>query len=237
VISNQHYEQVPIDQLIPHPDNPRRGDVDAIGESIDAHGFYGAVVAQRSTGRILAGNHRWMALKARGAAEIPVLWVDVNDDQARKILLADNRSTDLATYDESALLALLEQVGADAEALTGTAFSVDDLEDLAARLGEVPTSPPTTVQPQYAESDEETAARAERLGANAEQDEEASASGLREFVVVLDLDEHTEAVARLAELRRGLGTEVSSGDLVLGALRAVTPKMIRGHLPEREAAA
>ena len=54
----QAYELVAPRALRPHPRNPRRGDVDAIEESIAENGFYGCVVAQRSTGYILAGNHR-----------------------------------------------------------------------------------------------------------------------------------------------------------------------------------
>ena len=45
----QDYELVPIDQLHNHPDNPRRGATEHIARSVATHGFYGAVVAQRST--------------------------------------------------------------------------------------------------------------------------------------------------------------------------------------------
>lgn len=55
----QRYDAAfPIDQLVEHPDNPRRGDEAAIDDSMAVHGFYGAVVVQASTRRIIAGNHR-----------------------------------------------------------------------------------------------------------------------------------------------------------------------------------
>jgi ParB-like chromosome segregation protein Spo0J len=57
-IINQEYELVPTGRLRPHPRNVNRGDLAVIAESIAQNGFYGAVVAQRSTGYILAGNHR-----------------------------------------------------------------------------------------------------------------------------------------------------------------------------------
>jgi hypothetical protein len=39
-----------------NPENPRRGNIEA--ESIDANGFYGAVIAQVSTRRILENHER-----------------------------------------------------------------------------------------------------------------------------------------------------------------------------------
>ena len=100
-ILSSTYELVAIDALTPHPENPRRGDIEAVAESIDQNDFYGAVIAQVSTRRILVGNHRWKAAKKRGALFIPVLWVDCDDDRARRILLADqwksiNRSPGVA---------------------------------------------------------------------------------------------------------------------------------------------
>ena len=62
----QETTTVSIRKLKQHPKNPRRGNVKAIRASIDVHGFYGAIVAQRSTGHILAGNHRCIAAKRTG---------------------------------------------------------------------------------------------------------------------------------------------------------------------------
>src|SRR4029453_3692531 len=140
---SQRYEVVPIEDVQPHPDHPRRGDVDRLAVSIDRNGFYGACVVQRSTGFILAGNHRWMAARARGLAEVPVIWVDVDLDQARRIMLADNRFSDLATYDEGALGALLAQVLDDSGDLIGTGYLESDLASLLSDLENFqPAEPP-----------------------------------------------------------------------------------------------
>ena len=37
----------------PHPDNPRVHDEDALDESLEANGFYGAVLVQKSTGHVI----------------------------------------------------------------------------------------------------------------------------------------------------------------------------------------
>ena len=134
-IRNERYELVPIDALTPHPKNPRRGDVGAIAKSIAANGFYGAVVAQTGTNYILAGNHRWRAAKGEGATEVPVLWVDVDEKTARRILLADNKTSDDATYDEEALARVLEEVRSDAD-FAGTGYTDADLDKLIAKVGD-----------------------------------------------------------------------------------------------------
>lgn len=65
-LPTKRFEVVPIDSVRPHPQNPRRGNVDAIAQLIRANGFRGALVVQRSTGYILAGNPRWLAAKKAG---------------------------------------------------------------------------------------------------------------------------------------------------------------------------
>ena len=127
-----------IDAVTPHPRNPRQGDVGAIHQSIAANGFYGQIVAQRSTGHILAGNHRWLAAKQAGAKRVPVTWVDVDDAHALRILLADNRTSDLASNDEYNLAQLLIEIQEATGDLTGTGYDGDDLDDLLTRL-ELPT--------------------------------------------------------------------------------------------------
>lgn len=133
------YSVVPLDDLTEHPDNPRQGDVGAIIQSVEANGFYGAIVAQRSTGRVLAGNHRLKALRQLGVAEVPVVWADVDDSTARRILLADNRANDLAAYNDSALADLLRTVLAEDGTLDGTLFDGDDLDALLADLAPLPS--------------------------------------------------------------------------------------------------
>jgi len=55
-----------IDSLAHHPENPREGDIGAIVTSIKKNGWFGVVVAQKSSGYILAGNHRIEAAKICG---------------------------------------------------------------------------------------------------------------------------------------------------------------------------
>jgi ParB-like chromosome segregation protein Spo0J len=119
---------VPIDDLVEYPGNARRGDLDVIAESIKTNGFYGVVVRQRSTGYVLAGNHRFKAAKIAGLDSVPVQDVDVDDATARRINLVDNRSNQLAGYDTVALSELLA-LAMDEGSLVGTGFTEDDYAD------------------------------------------------------------------------------------------------------------
>lgn len=130
----QRYDAaVPIGDLVEHPDNPRRGDEDAIDASMAAHGFYGAVIVQASTRRIIAGNHRTRVARRRGETTVPVLWLDVDDEQARRLLLVDNRTADDASYNMAELTRLLDELGTGN--LDGTGYDDADLARLLKRWG------------------------------------------------------------------------------------------------------
>lgn len=109
-----------------YPGNARRGDVDAIAKSLEINGQFQPIIYQLSTQYVLAGNHTLEAARKLRWAEIEAAPVDVNDDEARKIVLAANRTADLATYDLDALSAMLREV----DDLTGTGFTDDDVTDL-----------------------------------------------------------------------------------------------------------
>lgn len=120
----------PIGDVVPHPENPRNGDVDAIIESIRLHGLYAGVAAQTTTRRIIVGNHRYAALMELGAERLPVTWADVDDDLALRILLGDNKIGDLARNDEAQLLDLLRRL----DTFDGTGFTPRDIERLISRV-------------------------------------------------------------------------------------------------------
>lgn len=135
-IVNQKHEQVAVTRLQPHPRNPNVGNLDAISTSIKENGFYGAVVAQKSTGYILVGHHRYQAALHAGAEKIPVFWVDVDDTRALKILLADNRTAELAIRDEEALATLLQELADSEEGLLGSGYDSTDLDTLLAKVSD-----------------------------------------------------------------------------------------------------
>lgn len=123
---------VPLSDLRTYGANPRHGNVDAIAESLRVNGQYRPVVVNSRTSEILAGNHTFLAAKQLGWPAIAATFVDADEEQAARIVLVDNRSNDLATYDDAALLELLQSL----EGLAGTGFSDADLNALLATVVE-----------------------------------------------------------------------------------------------------
>ena len=125
--------------------NPRRGDVTAIAGSLRTNDQYKPITVNVGTftGRpneVLAGNHTLMAFRDLGEKhpddprweEILVHWVDVDDDKAKRIVAADNRTSELGTNDAQALADLLNGLGD----LEGTGYASTDLNDLMEQLGQ-----------------------------------------------------------------------------------------------------
>lgn len=136
-VINDGFEMVPVDKLSTFPGNPRAGDIAMIRESIRTNGFYGSVGVQRSTGLIVWGNHRFLAARDEGATDVPVTWVDCSDVEARRILAVDNRSNDLADYDQGKLAELLASFEGE---FSGTGYAQSDLDALLAELSPAPTA-------------------------------------------------------------------------------------------------
>lgn len=127
----------PLDSLRPHPENPNRGDVDRIVESLDAFGQYRPIVANEQ-GTILAGHHVFYAARQRGDTDILVTVVDADEADSRRILLADNRLAELGEGpDVDLLLAALESMGDDD--FFGTGFD----DDYVKALQEAAEGPPS----------------------------------------------------------------------------------------------
>lgn len=138
MLLDQDFALVDVDSLLPHPENPRRGDVAAIAESIEVNGFYGAVIAQRSTRRILVGEHRVTAARLEGATVVPVLWVDVDDDHARRIVLVDDRTSDLAETDTAALAEILAILATTDGGARGSGYDEQTVADILAAAATPP---------------------------------------------------------------------------------------------------
>lgn len=128
--------QAPISLLKFYPGNARRGDIDLIAESLERLGQYKPVVAcvgdkaPELANVILAGNHTVMAAQRLGWDTIDAHWVDVDADTAKRVVIADNKSSDEATYEVEELVNLLTEL----PDLSGTGFDRDELDELLEAL-------------------------------------------------------------------------------------------------------
>ncbi len=214
------YETVAWDSLKPHVNNPRSGDLDAIAESLRVNGIYRPIVVA-ADGTILAGHHLWHAAGSLKYAEVPIvrLPVDPNSETARRIMLADNRTSDLGRYDDAALAEILQSLDADA-GLSGTGYSPDDLSDLLAleayrdrsTLGELMTHA----------GGAESAARVEgsvRDPGYAGYRTDYVSKDSRSLILPLALAEYDHIIALLAQARSRAGVD-NNVDAIKAALEA-----------------
>ena len=126
----EQVHDIPVTVLKPYDGNARLGNVAMIAESLRVNGQYRPIVVRKGTNEILAGNHTWRAAVELGWSSVKAVFVEVDDDGARRIVLVDNRSNDVAGYDDSALVALLGSL----PTLEGTGFDQESVDSLLASL-------------------------------------------------------------------------------------------------------
>ncbi len=106
IISKHCLKQLNPHSLNPHPDNPRqhsKAQISQIAKSIQTFGFKIPILVD-SNHQIIAGHGRVEASKQLNLKEIPALIADdLSPIQARALMLADNKLTENATWDEALL--------------------------------------------------------------------------------------------------------------------------------------
>ena len=119
----------PVDKLQHLDGNPRVGNVEAVAKSYDKFGQRKPIVATKD-GTVISGNHQLAAAKQLGWDKIAVLFTDDDELTAKAFALADNRTSDLGTYDDDFLADMLGSVASDLDMLEATSFTEKDLFNL-----------------------------------------------------------------------------------------------------------
>lgn len=94
-------ERWKLDRVKPYEKNPRINDaaVDAVAESIRQFGFRQPIVVD-AEGVIVCGHTRWKAALKLGLTEVPVhVAKDLSPEKIKAYRIADNKSSELATWD------------------------------------------------------------------------------------------------------------------------------------------
>lgn len=122
-----------VDTLIPYINNPRNNDaaVDAVASSIKNFGFKVPIVIDANN-EIINGHTRLKAAKKLGLEEVPVIIAnDLSPEQVKAFRLADNKVSELATWDDTLLSQELEELqGLDFD-MSAFGFEVDDLKGVS----------------------------------------------------------------------------------------------------------
>ena len=126
-------ERRKIAELKADPDNARKHsqrNLETIAASLEQFGQRRPVVT-RSDGTILAGNGMTQAAELLGwdALDVTVVPDDWSDERARAYAIADNRTSDLAEWDEQQLLDSLTSLNDD-ELLAAAGYNETEFDDL-----------------------------------------------------------------------------------------------------------
>jgi hypothetical protein len=132
--------ELPVDELVDWPGNPRLHDDDLIDASIELYGQTRSVLCRElPDGRVqlLGGHGSRDGFKRAGHATVRCEVLEVtDDDMARGIVSMDNRTNDRAGYDDELLLRELREAEASPLGLAATGWREDELDDLRAQLEE-----------------------------------------------------------------------------------------------------
>jgi hypothetical protein len=132
-----------IDDLKPDPTNPRRHSkkqVRQIKNSIKTFGFIVPILTDRD-GNVIAGHGRLLAARELGWTEVPTLRLDhLTPEQARVFMIADNRLTEIAAWDDRLLAQQLKELSLlDLDfSLELTGFEMGEIDLRIASLEDLP---------------------------------------------------------------------------------------------------
>jgi DNA modification methylase len=132
-----------IDTLQPDPSNPRRHSKKQIGqiaESIKVFGFIVPILIDRD-GKKIAGHGRVLAARALGMTKVPTVCLDhLTPAQARVFMIADNKLTENAAWDDQLLAQQFKDLS-----LLGLDFSLEvtgfDMAEIDLRISSLEDRP------------------------------------------------------------------------------------------------
>lgn len=104
-----------INLIIPYENNPRNNDkaVEAVANSIREFGFKVPIIIDKNN-VIIAGHTRLKAAKKLGLTDVPVVKADdLTEDQVKAFRLADNKVSEIASWNEDLLLEELKAINLD----------------------------------------------------------------------------------------------------------------------------
>lgn len=154
---------LPVSFLKPNPQNPRKHNdrqIRLLAKSIKAVGFNVPILVDRDQ-NVIAGHGRILAARLLGIEEVPTIRLDhLTEEQAKAFMIADNRLTEIAVWDDQLLAEQLKTLSElDLNfSLEVTGFTMGEIdlrieglsavaekkEDLADKLPPLPTGPPVT---------------------------------------------------------------------------------------------
>lgn len=139
----QDYPLINIKELKPYKNNARlhpKEQIEKIKNSITEFGFITPVIIDENN-TILVGHGRTQAAKELGLTELPYRRItNLTDEQKRAYILADNKLSDIAEWDDELLQMELESISLDMTAFGFEDFNID-FEETEIVEDEIPEPP------------------------------------------------------------------------------------------------
>ncbi|MFA5252085.1 MAG: ParB N-terminal domain-containing protein [Phycisphaerae bacterium] len=104
-------QNIDLSLLRPWEDNPRINDdaVDSVARSIEHFGFNVPILCNQEL-VIIAGHTRWKAAKKIGMKSVPVIVLEMTEDQHKAFAVADNKTAEVASWDYPKLRKVLREL-------------------------------------------------------------------------------------------------------------------------------
>ena len=116
-----------LEKLKPYEKNPRNNEqaIEPVANSIKEFGFKVPIVVDKD-GVIVAGHTRYLASQRLGLEEVPCIVADdLTEEQVKAFRLADNKVSELSSWDFSKLNQELEELSLDM-----SEFGFDEITDV-----------------------------------------------------------------------------------------------------------
>lgn len=153
-------EFVQVGLLTPHPENPRKNDeaVELIANSIRKFGFFNPVtvnIREPLKNTIVCGHTRYKAARSIGMKNVPVIYVDLSEEDHKLLMIADNKLGEKAQWNFDQLSELLIDLREQGKDLDVLGFEYHELDDLLTDLNVDPfeSAEPWQFEPIEIESD------------------------------------------------------------------------------------
>ncbi len=195
--------------LIPNPQNPRilQDAIKPVAKSIQEFGFLVPVVINDSN-VILSGHARTQAALSLDLEQIPTIRArDLSQEQQNAFMLADNRLSENASYNNSLLADILKDLDSNDYDLSVTGFSTDEIN---AYLDSATESLDSILGLDFDEPEENPIPETEEIVEDENKDERQMKK--LNFLVTQPQREIIEA--KLKEIKETVGRRVSNGELL-----------------------
>lgn len=130
-------EIVPVDSLVLWEGNPRINDaaVEPVRRSMEYFGWTNPILVRKEDRMVIAGHTRIKAALARNQREVPVIFLDFSESDAKLYNIVDNQTAQIASWDRGKLAMAMQGLGELKMDLSLTGFDKSFIRNMLRPLG------------------------------------------------------------------------------------------------------